>query len=393
MKTKLIRFIKRIHHSIPPRFQVTYMFFINFLRKFKYCILPVYLFKGSEKTSGQPLNIVYIGWDIRICNYWTDRFMDKGIRMEKKGKIPVWNVRKYFHSNKGLYDLAFVEMNSLTKIYAGSKNGFLIPRWFEMQIDNKEGIRKVQKKDIKRRIRKYSFTFRKDFTRSDIKFFHERMFIPFISKRHGDNAVLCDYAYFMNKFRKRGTRLNYVLKDGEPVAGSFTEFVGKALRLSGVGIIDGREDILRMGVVGAIYYFEMLKANEEGVKTINVGGTSPILNDGLTKFKLSLGAKAADIKYFIDLSLWFIILKDTTAVRNCLTLNPFISREKSNLYRTIFLDTQDYNDKSEFIELIKQTTCHNLKGTKIFCIGNNDIITRWVNEEGYKDFQVLNFTV
>ena len=393
MKKKLISFFKRIHHSIPPDFQIIYMFFINILRKFKYCILPVYLYKGNEKTGGQPLNIVYIGWDIRICNYWTNRLMDKSLLVEKKGMIPVWKVHNHLNINKVLYDMAIVEMNNLTKIFARRNTGFLIPRWFEMQIDNKDGIIKVRKKDIKRRIRKYSLTFKKDFSKSDIKFFYERMFIPFISKRHGDNAVLCDYAYFLNKFKKKGSRLNFILKDGKPIAGSFTELIGKTLRLTGVGIIDGREDILKMGVIGAIYYFEMLHANEEGVKSINVGGTSPILTEGLTKFKLSLGSKAADIKYFIDLSLWFAPLKDSSALINCLKSNPFIHRVKNNLYRTIFIDQLDYDDKSEFYTLIKHTNCCNLKGTMVFCIGDHDKINEWIKEEGLQDFQVLDYKV
>ncbi len=393
MKNMLIRILKKIHHSIPPGIQVIYIFFIDFILKFEYFVLQVYICKVKDNSGGESLNFVYIGLDKRICNYWAERLLGEDFVIEEQGKISVRKLNEHLAIYKNLYDLAIVEMNSLTRLYARHFNGFMIPRWFEMQIDNEEGIRKVQSKDIKRRIRKYSLTFKKDFTRDDIKFFHERMFIPFISKRHGDNAVLCDYGYFRNKFRKKGSRLNFIMSRDKPIAASFTELIGKALRLTGVGIIDGREDILKMGVIGAIYYFEMLNAREEGIKTINIGGTSPILNDGLTRFKLSLGAKAADIKYFVDLTLWFIPFKDTPALRNCLILNPFIHRVKNDLYRTIFINPRDYDDKSEFASLIKNTDCDNLKGTKIFCIGDQEKIAEWIKEEGYQDIQLLNYSI
>jgi hypothetical protein len=389
----LFNFLKKIHYLIPPKVQIMYMFFVNTVRKFKYCLLPVYLCKGQEKEGQKQLNILYIGWDNRIYFHFMERLLGEAPLILKKGKIPVWKVYKYLTRNKESYDSAVIEMNSLTRIFARRGIGFLLPRWFEMELDSKIAIKKEQEKDIKRRIRKNSLTFKKNFPKKDIKFFHERMFIPFISKRHGESAVICDYEYFLNKFRKKRSMLNFILKDDIPVAGSLTEFVGGKLRLTGLGIIDGREDVMRMGVIGAVYYFELQNAVESGMPSINVGGTSPFLTDGLTKFKLSLGAQAADIKYFIDLNLWFILLKDSELLRNRLKANPFIQRVKNNLFRVIFVDPLEYEYKEEFIRLLRRTECINLKGTKIFCFSDPDKITGWINEEGFRNFQILYYSI
>ncbi len=44
-------------------------------------------------------------------------------------------------------------------------------------------------------------------------------------------------------------------------------------------------------MIGAIYYFGILEGQKTGCKYLNVGGTQPFLSDGLTRFKLGLGAE------------------------------------------------------------------------------------------------------
>ena len=146
-----------------------------------------------------------------------------------------------------------------------------------------------------------------------------------------------------------------------------------------------------MGAIGAIYYFEVHNCIEKGMKSMGIGGTSPILTDGLTTYKLSLGGKAEDIRYFNGKYLWFMPLKDSIAIRNILKSNPFIFRIKDSLYRSIFVDPSEYNDKEEFIKYINHINCGNIKGTKIYCFNDTDKITSWIKEEGYQDIQVMNY--
>lgn len=96
---------------------------------------------------------------------------------------------------------------------------------------------------------------------------------------------------------------------------------------------------MRMGVNSAIYYFEVLDALNRGMGSISLGGTSPVLTDGFSKFNLSLGAKAEELKY------------------------------------------------------INHINRGNISGTKIYCYGNTEKINKQVEEEGYKDFKVLDFKI
>jgi hypothetical protein len=392
MKNILIRFLKSIHSLIPPRMRVIYMSLVNSIRKIKYYIIPVYLYRGKEKQSGMELNMAYLGWGEKISSYWTERFFIGEYTRQRKKSVLVWNVYKYLHGNRENYDLAIVEMNNKTMDIAKAGTGFLLPRWFMMQIYTVDFMKRIKRHDILRRIRKNSLTFEERNSLEDFRFFYQRMYLPYIAGRHKKSAILLDYKYFLNKFTKKGGDLAFILSEGEVVAGSLCEMILTKIRMSGLGILDGREDILKMGVVGAVYYYRLKNYFEKGVESVNIGGTSPVLSDGLTKYKLSLGAKAEEIKYFDEEILWLIPLKDTLPARSILKSNPFIFRINNEFYRAVFIDTQEFEDKNEFLKYLNHSYVDNIKETNIFCFDNTSKIKKWIEEEKFKDCKVLHYS-
>ncbi|UCH13434.1 MAG: hypothetical protein JSV22_09990 [Bacteroidales bacterium] len=393
MKDILIRSLKKIHHSIPPQIRIIYMLVIDLARKFRYYILPLYIYEGEEKAGGAPLKIAYLGWDSRIAVYFSERFLKEKYYTHKKNMVLVWNVYKHFKKNREDCDLVIVETNNFTENFAAKREGFVLPRWFEMRIHTDEFNNKLKKSDVARRIRKHSLSYEKRYTIDDFRLFYHRMYIPFIKGRHRESAVLSDYKYLQRRFKNSGVHIGFIIKDGNPVAGSFTEIKDKNYRLTGMGVLDGRDDIMRMGVSGAIYYFEVRDCIEKGIESISIGGTSPFITDGLTQFKLSLGGQAEDIKFFIKQYEWFLFLKDSSALRNILKSNPFIHKINNHFYISVFVESAEYENKDDFIRFIKHTGCRNTKGTIINCLDNPEKIIKWIKEEGYQDIQVSRFNI
>jgi hypothetical protein len=392
MKNVIIKHIKKIHYRIPLGIRKLYMSFVDLVRKLRYYILPLYLYNGIEKISNSHLKIAFLALDKTISFYWMNRFLKEDYKFKKKKMIPVWKLHKYFNRNNESYDLAVIEINNYTRKFAKADMGFLVPRWFQMQLDtNESAIKQMYKLGIIRRIKKYALTFEKKHTVEDYKFFYQRMYTPYTCSRHKNSAIIMDYKYFMEKSREKGAQLGFICKDGKPVAGTFIDLIGDKFRMCFAGILDGREDIMKMGVNGAIFYFDVVNFIKKGIKSINIGGSSPILTDGLTKYKISLGARAEDLKNFQSQYLWFIPLKDSIAIRKVLKLNPLIFRIEDNLYRLIFVDPSEYNDKEEFIRYINHINLDNIKGTKIYCFNDTDKVASWIKEEGYRDIQVLDY--
>ncbi len=392
MKNLLISFIKRIHYSIPLPVRKLYMFFIEQVRKLRYYFLPLHIYSGFEKTSGNPLRIAYLALDRTISYYWMSRLFKEDYGYKRKKIIPAWRLYRYFIRNKENVDIAIAETNNYTRKCAKSDFGFLVPRWFQMQLDTNESTIKLMRKNgIIRRIKKHKLTYKEKNTAEDYNFFYHSMYIPYTSGRHKKSAIIIDYKYFMKKSREKGARLWFIYKDEKPVAGIFIDYIGDKFRMCVVGILDGRDDIMRMGVNGAIYHFVVRNFIKQGIKSINIGGTSPVLSDGLTKYKISLGAKSEDIKYYQSQYLWIIPLKDSVSVRNVLKFNPLIFRLQDSIYSLLFVDPEDYSDKEEFIKYINHINCNNIKGTKIYCFNDTDKIASWIKEEGYRDIEVIDY--
>lgn len=395
MKKNLKQYLKKIHYSIPPEIRTIYMFLINMIKKLSYIYLPVHVYSFLEKESENTFKFAYIGWDIRIANYYLTRFGNEIVPEKKRIYVFAWNINRYLRKNRLSYDAAIVEIVKYTNSFVNKETGFLMPRWLDMQLDTEVFQKKSQKLDITRRIRKHSLTFKVTTGEEDFKLFYYRMYIPFISARHKDSAVLSDYKHFRKRFKKKKGKIRLILKEDQPIAGSYIEKKWDMLQLAGVGVLDGNSEYLKMGAIGATYYFTLQECIKNGISKMHMGGTSPILTDGLTKFKLSLGAEAVNADKFGRLWLWFVPLKDSVAMRNILKSNPIVYKSKNKIYRSLFINQNDYDDKMQFIKVWNRSYCGNIERTIINCFGETDKIEEWVNEEDMKDtlISVFNFNV
>jgi hypothetical protein len=250
----------------------------------------------------------------------------------------------------------------------------------------------MSRPEFQRLIRKNNLTCEIRNSEADFRFFFERMYIPYISVRHQDAAVLADYNQFLNNiFRKKGSQLYFVLKDGEPIAGSIDEIKKDYIRMSGIGILDGREDIKKMGVITALYYYQALEYKQRNIKNINMGGTSPILTDGLTIYKLSLGAQLFETVRKCETYIRLMPLTRSGAIRKVLSANPFISIHEGSYQRNIFIDPEKEENKDHLLHLMKTTRFDNIKTTRIFCFNNEQLVTEWIRNEGYPEVEVKKF--
>jgi hypothetical protein len=366
-----------------------YMPAMKLLRLIRSFAMPLSCFEGEEYSSGDYMKVAYLGWDKAIISYWLKRLFNQEKQVQVKKLIPVWEIDRYFKKNADHYDLALVEMNSWNKKFTRINSGYIFPRWLEMKMDIEKSINLMKDSDKTRRIRKHGLSVEKRYSEADFKLFYDRMYKPFISAQHKDAAVLADYKYFLNIFRRKGSQLYFIMKDGEPVAGSLHETRGNNIRMSGLGILDGREDIKKLGVIGAIYYFQALDYSQRNIKSVSIGRTSPILTDALTRFKLYLGGMAFETVHKEEEYVWLIPVFDSKAARYVLSSNPFVSITKKGYQRNIFFNPEIDKNKNDFLLKLKRTTCENIKITKIFCLTSAEILTDWIRPEESAGIEII----
>jgi len=314
---------------------------VYFLRHLQTFFLNSYLIEGEERESGEPIRIAYFGRDTKIRHYWTGTLFRDILSIRKGKTTALRKIRSLARNNNNQHDLAIVEMTRLTRFFSKPKQGFILPRWFDTLLDVDFSLEAIGNNDTHKHIRKHGFSCEVRSEEEDLQFFYERMFKPYISSRHKDASVMVEYSYFLKRFRKKDSRLYFLLMDDKPVVASFNERKKGMIKFSGIGVLDGSREIVSKGAIRALYFFMLSDYKKDGLKQIGFGGTSPLLSDGLTQFKISMRAFPNHKNLLGEKSLWFLPLSDTNSLRNLLKANPFLYIYDKKVYRAVFVDPDE----------------------------------------------------
>lgn len=122
----------------------------------------------------------------------------------------------------------------------------------------------------------------------DFDLFYHRMHVPHIRKQFGDRAEIDSYDD-MKKFFLKGFLL-LVTRDNEEVAGALCLVENGAIAFRRTGVLDGDESNVKTGAQMALYYFQLVYANENGIHAVDTMKSRPFLNDGVYRHKRDWGA-------------------------------------------------------------------------------------------------------
>lgn len=390
MKYGIQNLIKKIHHKIPPGLRNYYRFLIVLIKRISNYIMPLWHYKLKNIESGEPFSFVYIGWDSKLCNYWLNRFSDCDKINAKSGKIASWSIPKFLDNNKDKIDLAIIE--STKKAVSGKYPfSFLLPRWMEMELDIASSLKKSRIKNITRNIKKYSLEYEVRDDAEAFNLFYHRMYKPFVLTRHGKSADISDYKHFFSKFRNDECVLFFIIRENEPVAAAFIEVKEAGHRLSAFGIKDGSDEIFKLGVIGALYYFVMLHYYGKGFSSILVGSSMAVVFDGVTEFKMQIGAEP----HLDDLperpKYYFLPMNNKPQMVRTLKTNPLFYLTNGGLNIATFISSADYSNKADFLKFFKRFKSDKVEKTNMFFLDDDKRIVNWINEEGVKDVEISRY--
>jgi hypothetical protein len=294
----------------------------EWLKQLARLYLPVYLYES------QNIRFIYSGYSSRKRNYYARMFLDTNQY--------TFLGRRWFSGIENLIvsenlDLAISEISPLAIKHFQEYSGFIIPGWTNTRINIERPLSEICHRNVSdfsnvvRRIRKYNLTYEILTKPEDFEFFNERIYIPYISKRYGDEASMDD----LDKFWKSPPSVIMAVKEqGSIVGASLIRKSEDSLVLKRLGLLDGNDEYRLHGVIGALYYFGIVEGQNIGCRFFDLGGTRPFLTDGLTKYKMGLGAE-----FVTDLSpqkeyLWMGINKDSAQAKSLLDENPFMHINK-----------------------------------------------------------------
>jgi len=304
-------FLRKLHLHMPLWMSEIYMPLVYLMRHLNGLWVKEYQIEGKLQEGDAVLKLGYFGNDRRILCYWLNTLFSETYRIDENRKIPIWRISAKLARNNGPCELALTEVSRISRGLGEHGKGFVLPRWLDTLLLAESSLQTDSNKRTGRLVEEQGFTYRTSHSDEDLELFYDRMFKPYILSRHKDASVMVDYSYFEKRMKKKDSQLFLLMQGEETVAASFTERKHGNIKFSGIGVLDGRRDLIQAGAIRALYYFMLTYFRDKGVNVINFGGTSPMLSDGLTRFKRTLGVVPNNRNPYGEKSLWLIPVKPT----------------------------------------------------------------------------------
>jgi hypothetical protein len=361
-----------LYYKIPLRLHWIVSPFILCFRLLRDLKLKVWIVVGEEHNSGMPLSILYAGNEINknypVKNYLVGIIFGASFHENYLGREWLWNIpKKIAHEGRDCSLMLIKVIKPLRKLLR-TKNCHYIPAWVYGEIDipaapNSENLRRNLRK-----IQKHSLRF--EVTREPQKFddFYYNMYVPYITKAHGNSAFIVPYEEKRTKFHNCDLLL--VTKQDKSIAGTLIAYEKGSSRLWSQGIRDGNLDYVKEGAATAFYHFSLLYLEDKGFTKVKSGNSRAFLRDGVLQYKRKWSQKIIGTSRD-----WFVlkVLSYQGAAGSFLQENPFIFEKRGCLHGAVFVDGHDALSHKEIKKIYKQHYHPGLAKLFIYRLGHRDI--------------------
>ncbi len=381
---------KMIHHKIPTffrhilsRIQLRRRIRENTVNILK---LKVWAIAGEEILSKEQLTIIYIG-DEKHKNFLAELAFGNSYKEDYIGKTWLWRIFKIVKAREHACSLMVAEVPKSSLVLFGRKKCFYIPFWvrgkLNTSVDTSSLVKNESLKSDLRRIKKNKLHFEVTNEVTQFDNFYHNMYLPYITKSHGNKALIMKYDLVKRFFGECDLLL--VKKNKEHIAGILIAYTYRKnrARLWCLGVKDGNSDYIKVGAIGAILYFSLLYLKEKGYKKVGAGGSRAFLKDGVLRYKKKWGQKIIGAHNKVG----FLIkpLSKTAAVEGFFLNNPFIYMHKNRLFGAIFAEAGQPIPKEDFQKFYKDYYLNGMSKLFIYRFGESGSGTQEIVPSEFDD--------
>lgn len=314
----------------------------------------IFILNGKEKNSGYPIRSLIVGSRITAL-YLAGIIYDGNFDIEEAREFAFPDTEPKINARK--MDMIMVLTSSLSSGFPD--NDFIaIPNEVNFTLDLSHQLEAILSKLNRRRRRSiqtikklgYSYEITDDDTK--LRLFYNKMYCPYVSKRHRPFVRLEGFAYLKQLFKKGGLLL---VKRGKMyVSGILYCLVNKTVWTPCMGIFEehAQEKHVRRTAGDALLYFLILWAKKQGYNKINYGNSKPFLNDGVVRYKREWQMNVRQHS-----RTRIILTKPCNferGVRSFLMGNPFIFLDRQSLKGLVFVDHEHPVTWGEIEEILRQ---------------------------------------
>jgi hypothetical protein len=345
-------------------------FFENKESKNEVTKLLVTIIRGKAQKMQDNLVIAYAGTDYENARYWASMFLNN-----PQNGVPEMfselNLKKDLMKKHPDCSLLLQEYSPATSFISIEKS-FIVPRFINTALDISPPLNEILKKSksgfgrIARWVRAQNLSYECVNTPEAQQEFYYQMYLPFITKRHEDSALIVSFEnIFSSKIR---SDLIMVTKNGERLAGAVLHYWKNRPTLGFFGVKMDKIDEVQRWNTGAMYYFAMLWAKNAGITTLHLGGSSAFLLNGINILKNKLGGRIdVDVPWQNSGMVVLSLLKKTDEMKRFLASNPFaFVGIEGDLKAAVWLPSSKNPDLAETIRQIDSATKLGIQDVDVF---------------------------
>jgi len=288
------------------------------------------------------------------------------------GSAWMWKISKVITEKGQNCSLVVMQVSKSLRTLLRSGTWFNIPLWVGGEIDIPVAPRVIKKETLRsdlRKIRKHSLLFEVTHEPKNFDDFYYNMYVPHVTRAHGNGAYIMPYEEKRTKFRNCDLLL--VKTEEKSIAGILIAYEKGGLRLWSLGIRDGNLEYVKEGAVTALFHFSMLYLEDKGYTKVKLGTSRAFLRDGVLQYKRKWSQTITSTSRD-----WFAlkVLSYNGAAGGFLQNNPFIFEKGGILHGALFVDAEKPLSAKELRQIEKRNFIPGLSKLSIYHLQHSDTI-------------------
>jgi len=350
-----------IHEKPPVFFRRLYWQIYQLFCKLR---TDVWILSLDDPTQDQ-MSIIYAGREINK-NYLASLAFASSCREIHVGRIWLWNLFRTIKNKSHNCSLAALEINTVFYRMFRNTRSYFIPLWLYGEVDISTCIKSDSIKSDIRRIRKHNLTFELANEQYEFDNFYNDQYLPYISRAHEDRAFILTYNEMKRDFNK--CELLLIRKEKEKIGGILINYKYDVPRLWSIGVKDGNTALLKIGVIGALYYFAVEHLKQKGYKKVHFGSSRAFLKDGVLQYK-----KKWNVNITGSTKSGFMIkpLSSSKSIKKFLINNPFIYVDQNRYSGAIFVVEDKLSSMDSFKKYYKEYSLRGVSKVVLYLFDKN----------------------
>lgn len=309
---------------------------VSLLRAFRF---PTYELSGQCKFGGGSLTILYAGSNT-FRSYVESMAFDESASSTFLGKLSLANF--ICQARNRPVDLQIMRSHLLLEKSGLFRQQFFVPDWLSgnSNLEHQLEIEKTSKS--RQRDRKIFARERISYTVSTdpvtLNYFYDEMYVPHVMTSHGDSALPMSRDKMFNWVNRGLGELVFVLRDEQPVAGSFVIYENGQPRLLSAGVLRRDKTLMRHGVGTALYLFSFDYLYSKGFRSVHMGHSRSFLSDGALYFKQRFGLQVRQVS---NTGSYLSVTSNSLALRSFLINTGFIHYRRNSIRAATVSESHD----------------------------------------------------